>query len=391
MTVSWSVSMLLQLMIGREQHIALASVPCDTNLCQWLRKKQGNWLVHCSGNCCPLHIMSIYRNAIWFLNGIQQYTRKGYAAASKDFETKDLEVSVVGRSFLITGANSGIGKATAMAIAKKGGTVHLVCRNKDKAEEAKSEIVSESGNAEVYVHVVDMSQTRKVWEFAEAFKKEHPSLNVLINNAGCMIHKRELNAEGLEMNFATNTMGVYILTQSLIPLLQKSRDPRVITVSSGGMLVQNLRVDDLQSEKDHFDGVMVYAQNKRQQVVLTEHWAKANPVIHFSVMHPGWVDTAAVSTAMPQFHQMMGDRLRSVDQGADTVVWLALSRAAARKSSGQFFQDRKSVPTHLPLAWTHSSAEEIHSFITQLETLARAVQSQHDLKGHTDTSVPQFV
>ncbi|PWA25343.1 hypothetical protein CCH79_00005255 [Gambusia affinis] len=390
MTVSWSVSMLLQLMIGREQYIASASVSCDTNQSQWLRKKQGNWLVHCSGNCCPLHIMSIYRNAIWFLNGIQQYTRKGYVAASKDFETKDLEVSAVGRSFLITGANSGIGKATAMAIAKKGGTVHMVCRNKDKAEEAKSEIVSESGNA-VYVHVVDISQTRKVWEFAEAFKKEQPSLNVLINNAGCMIHKRELNTEGLEMNFATNTMGVYILTQSLIPLLQKSWDPRVITVSSGGMLVQNLRVDDLQSEKGHFDGVMVYAQNKRQQVVLTEHWAKDNPVIHFSVMHPGWVDTPAVSTAMPQFHRMMGDRLRSVDQGADTVVWLALSRAAARKRSGQFFQDRKSVPMHLPLAWTQSSAEEIQSFITQLETLARAVQSQHDLKGHTDTSVPQFV
>ncbi|XP_054889611.1 dehydrogenase/reductase SDR family member 12-like isoform X2 [Poeciliopsis prolifica] len=274
-----------------------------------------------------------------------------------------------------------------------GGTVHMVCRNKDKAEEAKSEIVSESGNMEVYIHVVDMSQTRKVWEFAEAFKKEHPSLNVLINNAGCMIHKRELNAEGLETNFATNTLGVYVLTQSLIPLLQKSQDPRVITVSSGGMLVQNLRFDDLQSEKGHFDGVMVYAQNKRQQVVLTEHWAKANPVIHFSAMHPGWVDTPAVSTAMPQFHQMMGDRLRSVDEGADTVVWLALSRAAARKRSGQFFQDRKPVPTHLPLAWTHSSAEEIQSFITQLETLARALQSQHDvdLKGHMDTSVPQFV
>ncbi|XP_014865074.1 PREDICTED: dehydrogenase/reductase SDR family member 12-like isoform X2 [Poecilia mexicana] len=345
MTVSWSASMLLQLMIGREQHIAPASVSCDANPSQWLRKKQGNWLVHCTGSCCPLHIMSIYRNAIWFLNGIQQYTRKGYAAASKDFETKDLDFSVVGRSFLITGANSGIGKATAMAIAKKGGTVHMVCRNKDRAEEAKSEIVSESGNAEVYIHVVDMSQTRKVWEFAEAFTKEHPSLNVLI------------------------------------------------TVSSGGMLVQSLRADDLQSEKGHFDGVMVYAQNKRQQVVLTEHWAKANPVIHFSVMHPGWVDTPAVSAAMPQFHQMMGDRLRSVDQGADTVVWLALSRAAARKRSGRFFQDRKPVPTHLPLAWTHSSAEEIHSFITQLETLARAVQSRHDadLRGQTDASVPQFV
>ncbi|XP_029308951.1 dehydrogenase/reductase SDR family member 12 [Cottoperca gobio] len=324
--------------------------------------------------------MSLYRNAIWFLNGLHQYTRKGYETAFKDFVPRDLEVSIVGRTFMITGANSGIGRATAMAIAKKGGIVHMVCRNKDKAEEAKVDIVSESGNMEVYIHIVDMSEIRKVWEFAEAFKKQYPSLNVLINNAGCMMHKREVNAEGLEMNFATNTMGMYILTQSLIPLLQKSRDPRVITVSSGGMLVQKLRVDDLQSEKGYFDGVMVYAQNKRQQVVLTQQWATANPVIHFSAMHPGWVDTPAVSTSMPQFHQMMGERLRSVEQGADTVLWLASSRAATRTHSGQFFEDRTPVPAHLPLAWTNSSAEEIQSFMTQLETLAKDIQQQTNVE-----------
>ncbi|XP_061587098.1 dehydrogenase/reductase SDR family member 12 [Cololabis saira] len=337
--------------------------------------------------------MSLYRNTIWFLNGIHQYTRKGYEAAHKDCEAKDLDVSVVGRSFMITGANSGIGKSTAMAIAKKGGTVHMVCRNKDRAEEARSDIVSESGNTEVYIHIVDLSQTHKVWEFAEAFRKQYSSLNVLINNAGCMLHKRELNAEGLEKNFATNTMGVYIITQTLVPLLQKSRDTRVITVSSGGMLVQKLRADDLQSEKGNFDGVMVYAQNKRQQVVLTQHWSKAYPSIHFSVMHPGWVDTTAVSTSMPEFHHMMGNRLRSIAQGADTVVWLALSRAAAQTRSGQFFQDRKPVPAHLPLAWTHSSAEDTQSFMTQLEALAQTVQLQSDadLTSPSSSTRPQFV
>ncbi|XP_071394909.1 dehydrogenase/reductase SDR family member 12 isoform X1 [Centroberyx affinis] len=322
--------------------------------------------------------MSLYRNIIWFLKGIQEYTRNGYETAFKTFEAKDLDVSVVGRSFMVTGANSGIGKATAMAIAKKGGTVHMVCRNKDKAEEARADIVRESGNTEVYIHILDMSETRKVWEFAEAFKRQHPSLNVLINNAGCMVNKREVNAEGLEKNFATNTLGMYILTQTLIPLIQRSRDPRVITVSSGGMLVQKLCVDNLRSERGYFDGTMVYAQNKRQQVVLTEQWAKANPVIHFSVMHPGWADTPAVSTSMPQFHQMMGERLRSAEQGADTVVWLALSRVAARTPSGQFFQDRKPVPAHLPLAWTHSSTGEIQNFMAQLESLAKAAQSQPD-------------
>ncbi|XP_041660316.1 dehydrogenase/reductase SDR family member 12-like isoform X2 [Cheilinus undulatus] len=302
--------------------------------------------------------MSLYRNTVWFLNGIHHYTRKGYETAARDFDPQELNVSVVGRSFLITGANSGIGKATAMCIAKRGGTVHMVCRNRDKAEEAREDIIHESGNTEVFVHILDMSNIRKVWEFAEAFKMEYPSLNVLINNAGCMVHKRELTAEGLERNFATNTMGVYILTKTLIPFLQKSRDPRV-----------------------------------RQQVVLTQQWAKENPLIHFSVMHPGWVDTPAVATSMPQFHQMMGDRLRSVEQGADTVVWLALCRASSRSRSGQFFQDRSPVPAHLPLAWTHSSAEDVQRFMSQLESLAKDILSKSVGEDNSPMSAtkPQFV
>ncbi|XP_074545590.1 dehydrogenase/reductase SDR family member 12-like [Halichoeres trimaculatus] len=337
--------------------------------------------------------MSMYRNTVWFLNGIHHYTRKGYEVAAKDFDPQHLNVSVVGRSFMITGANSGIGKATAMAVAKRGGTVHMVCRNRDRAEEAREDIIYESGNTEVYVHIVDLSETRKVWEFAKDFEMQYSSLNVLINNAGCIVHKREMTADGLEKNFATNTMGAYILTQTLIPLLQKSRDPRVITVSSGGMLVQKLRVDDLQSEKGYFDGIMVYAQNKRQQVVLTQQWAKANPLIHFSVMHPGWVNTPAVATSMPQFHHMMGERLRSVEQGADTVVWLALCRAASRSRSGQFFEDRCPVPTHLPLAWTHSSLQDVESFMSQLETLAEDILSQpeEEHNGPMTSAAPQFV
>ncbi|KAJ3595606.1 hypothetical protein NHX12_004909 [Muraenolepis orangiensis] len=320
--------------------------------------------------------MSLYRNLTWFLKGMKEYTRDGYDAASKSFIVEDLSVSHVGRSFMVTGANSGIGKETAAAIAKKGGTVHMVCRNKDKAEMARADIIRESGNTEVHIHILDLSETTQVWEFAETFQRQYPTLNVLINNAGCMINKREKNSIGLEKNFATNTLGVYILTQSLMPLLQKSRDPRVITVSSGGMLVQQLRAHNLQSKGGFYRGPKVYAQNKRQQVVLTEHWAKTQPVIHFSAMHPGWVDTPAVSSTMPQFRQMMGERLRSAAQGADTVVWLALSRGAPSTPSGSFFQDRKAVPTHLPMAWTNSSAKDVAKFLVKLETLAQEARPQ---------------
>ncbi|KAM4589673.1 DHRS-12_like_SDR_c-like domain-containing protein isoform 2-T2 [Fundulus diaphanus] len=317
--------------------------------------------------------MSLYRNSAWFLKGLTEFTKNGHLAAAKRFAEKDLEVSVAGRSFMITGANSGIGKAAAMAVAKRGGTVHMVCRNKDKAEEARADIVKETGNKEIYVHILDLSETKKVWEFAEGFKKKFKALNVLINNAGSIMSQRDVNAEGLEKSFAVNVLGVYILTKSLIPLLEKSTDPRVITVSSGGMLVQKLRIGNLQSERGRYDGTMVYAQHKRQQVVMTEQLAKTHTNIHFSVMHPGWVDTP-VANAMPDFHRSMKDSLRTPEQGADTVVWLAISEAATTNPSGHFYQDRKVVPTHLPLAWTHSSPLEEQKLMLLLEDLAKTFQ-----------------
>ncbi|KAM6179098.1 dehydrogenase/reductase SDR family member 12 [Rhynchocyon petersi] len=313
--------------------------------------------------------MSLYRTAVWLAKGLREYTKSGYESASQYFDPNDLEVQVPGRAFLITGGNSGIGKATALEIAKRGGTVHLVCRDPDRAEGAKSEIIRESRNQNIFLHIVDLSDPKTIWKFVEKFKEEH-KLNVLINNAGCMINKRELTEDGLEKNFATNTLGVYILTTALIPALEKEQDPRVITVSSGGMLVQKLDIDDLQAERA-FNGTMVYAQNKRQQVVLTQRWASAHQAVHFSCMHPGWADTPAVQLSMPGFHNRMKDRLRSPAQGADTVLWLALSPAATAHPSGLFFQDRKPVSTHLPLARTSSSPAEEEKLIEALEQLAQ--------------------
>uniref|UniRef100_A0A8C5EGV4 Dehydrogenase/reductase SDR family member 12-like n=1 Tax=Gouania willdenowi TaxID=441366 RepID=A0A8C5EGV4_GOUWI len=318
---------------------------------------------------------SIYLDISHVLNLFILFTR-AYLSASKRFVEGDVEVGVAGRSFMITGANSGIGRATAMAIAMRGGIVHMVCRNKDKAEEARADIVKETGNKEIYVHILDLSDTKKVWEFAEGFKKKYKTLNVLINNAGSIICQREINPDGIEKGFATNVLGVYILTKSLIPLLEKSPDPRVITVSSGGMLAQKLRTGNLKSERGHYDAALVYAQHKRQQVVITEQMAKTNSNIHFSVMHPGWVDTPAVANTMPDFYRSMKGSLRSPEQGADTVVWLAVSEAATKNPSGRFYHDRRMVSTHLPLAWTHSSPLEEQKLMHLLEDMAKMFQPQ---------------
>nr|XP_014353947.1 PREDICTED: dehydrogenase/reductase SDR family member 12-like [Latimeria chalumnae] len=192
----------------------------------------------------------------------------------------------------------------------------------------------------VFVHILDLSEARKIWDFSERFRKDHETLNVLINNAGCMINQRGCTAEGMEMNFATNTLSTYILTTSLIPLLEKSEDPRVC-----------------------------------QQVVMTEQWSQTHKTIHFSVMHTGWVDTPGVRSAMSNFYSSVQDKLRTPEQGADTVVWLAVSGAAVKQPSGLFFQDRKTVSTHLPLAWTRSSSEE-QTFMKKLEKLANSFKPQ---------------
>lgn len=314
--------------------------------------------------------MSIYRNTIWFFKGMQEYTRCGYESAAKRFNPTDLEVNLSGRSFMITGANSGIGKTTAQEIANRGGTVHMVCRNQGRADTAKDEIVEKSKNQDVHVHIVDMSNMRQVWEFAENFSQNN-TLHVLINNAGCMINQRELTEEGLEKNFATNTLGTYILTKALIPLLTKATDARVVTVSSGGMLTQKLDLDNLQCEKGTFDGTMAYAQNKRQQVILTERWAAQHKEIHFSSMHPGWADTPAVQASMPSFHAKMQSRLRTEAMGADTVVWLAVSPSVLKQKSGLFFQDRTAVSTHLPLAASRSTPQDEEKLVNVLEEFAQ--------------------
>nr|CAH0105053.1 unnamed protein product [Daphnia galeata] len=317
--------------------------------------------------------MSFYRNAVWFARGMKDYTKGGYESASKHFNPADLDLNVdcSNKSYMITGGNSGIGKCIAMDIAKRGGTVHLVCRNKKSAHDAQTEIQKATGNSNVHVHSLDISDAKGIVEFSQKFIESGTPLNVLVNNAGCMINTREVDGNGNEKNFATNTLGTHLLTTTLIPVLSKSKQPRVIIVSSGGMLVQKLNVDDWQLEKEKkFDGTMAYAQNKRQQVVMTEQYAMKYPDIHFSVMHPGWADTPAVRSSMPDFYEKMKDRLRTAEQGADTASWLAISEAALKQPSGLFFEDRRPVSTHLPLAWTHSTKEEEAKFMAKLAALA---------------------
>ncbi|CAH8453114.1 unnamed protein product [Heterobilharzia americana] len=256
-------------------------------------------------------IMSLFRNIAWFSKGMREYTKSGYESAASRFDPAELtNIHLDSYRVLVTGANSGIGFICCKELAKHGAEVHMVCRNKSRAEEARRKIISETGvnESRVILHSLDLSKPNDVCSFGKNFAhKDDSRLDILINNAGCMVNEYKTDENGLEANFATNTLGTYLLTECLIPALKKSSDPRVITVSSGGMLVQKLDHADpmLTSKYGKFDGTMIYAQNKRQQVVMTEMWAKNYPNIFFCSMHPGWADTPAVALSMPSFYNRM--------------------------------------------------------------------------------------
>lgn len=336
--------------------------------------------------------MQAIRQTIFMVKGLAEYTRSGYNRATRNFEADDLDVDLSGKSIAISGANSGIGLETACTLATKGAKILMICRDRSRGEVAleKIRVCSEQDNEPV-LYILDMSKPRDVHKFVKDFISRGMQLDVLVNNAGCMIQQRS-NVDGVETNFSTNTLGVYILTKGLLPILEKSDDPRVITVSSAGMYTQKLKSSNFSdndeskevttstnstsstsssTKENRFDGTAVYAQNKRQQVVMMEEFALGYPNIFFATMHPGWADTEAVKTSMPGFYKVTQSMLRTAAQGADTVVWLCTMRNIHRKFlSGQFFQDRMIVSKHLPCCCTQSTPEENKLFINSLEKLS---------------------
>ena len=181
------------------------------------------------------------------------FTNVGYRFRSRGWSASELQ-SMEGKVVLVTGASSGLGLAAVEGFARLGATLWLVVRSPERGEQARAQIVERSGNDDVHVGICDLSELESVRQFAKRFRDQASRLDVLVNNAGVMTERREVSADGIELTFATNVVGPFLLTNVLIPLLRESAPARIINVSSGGMYTQKLRVDDLQSERGRFDG-----------------------------------------------------------------------------------------------------------------------------------------
>jgi NAD(P)-dependent dehydrogenase (short-subunit alcohol dehydrogenase family) len=252
-----------------------------------------------------------------------------------------------GKTVVITGATSGLGRAAAERLAQLGAHVRLVGRSQAKLDLAKAEIGAATGNENLDTYLADFSNMEQVSNLAATLLADEPRIDVLINNAGALITERRESAEGIELTLATNLLSHFVLTNLLIPRLQTSAPSRIINVSSGGMYTQRIRVRDLESTRAQYKGSIAYARAKRGQVILTELWADrlADDGVVVHAMHPGWADTPGVEKSLPLFRKVVGPFLRTPEQGADTIVWLAASDEAAQKS-GKFWLDRRPRPTH---------------------------------------------
>jgi NAD(P)-dependent dehydrogenase (short-subunit alcohol dehydrogenase family) len=260
---------------------------------------------------------------------------------------EDLDaLDATGRVVLITGATSGLGLETARQLARMGASVRLVGRDPAKTTAARADVESAAPGADVATYLADLANLTDVRRLVTEVLERESRLDVLVHNAGALIQERRESPDGHEVTFATMVLGPFALTEGLRPLLERTGGARVVTVSSGGMYTQRLVIDDLESQQG-YRGSVAYARAKRAQVVLTELWAERDEGrgITFHAMHPGWAATPGVHDALPKFEKLLGSRLRSPAEGADTIVWLAVADEPTR-SSGRFWLDRRPRGTH---------------------------------------------
>jgi NAD(P)-dependent dehydrogenase (short-subunit alcohol dehydrogenase family) len=297
------------------------------------------------------------------------YTRAGYRVRQRAWDRVELQ-PMDGKVVLVTGASSGLGLAAAEGFARLGAAVRLLVRDERRGERARTQIVASSGNSDIDVDLCDVSDLEDVRRYADRLGQELPRLSVLVNNAGALVNERTLSVDGIELTFATNVVGPFLLTNLLVPLLEKGAPARIVNVSSGGMYTQRIHLDDLQMSDEEFDGPTAYARSKRAEVMLTETWAHrlrgVGVVAH--AMHPGWVDTPGLRSSLPRFYRATKPLLRTPLQGADTIVWLGAAPEPGR-SSGGFWHDRRQRPTHR-VPWTKETLAEREQLWAECERLS---------------------
>jgi NAD(P)-dependent dehydrogenase (short-subunit alcohol dehydrogenase family) len=277
---------------------------------------------------------------------------------------------------MITGANAGIGKITALELAKQGAQVVMVARSQARGAEAQADVIAASGNRDVHLLQADLSSKAEIRKLAAQFKRDFTRLDVLVNNAGAFFNRRQLSVDGFEMTFALNHLGYFLLTHLLLDALQASAPARIVNVSSDAHRGAKIDFDDLQAERG-YAGFRVYGISKLANVLFTYELARrlAGTGVTANALHPGFV-----ATNFGRNNGFVVDKLfgllgrffaKSPQEGAETSIYLAASPEVAGVT-GQYFVDKKAVKSS-PASYDADAARRLWEISEELVGLAVSV------------------
>ena len=253
-----------------------------------------------------------------------------------------------GKTVIVTGANSGIGKATAMALAQMGAHVVMVCRDRVRGEQAQQDINAQaSGGVELLI--ADLASQQQIRRIAAEFLSKGRSLHALVNNAGVTLNERSETEDGIETTFAINHLAPFLLTSLLLDVLQQSAPSRVVTVSSAAHLFGTIDFNDINSQHG-YGGLRVYGASKLANILFTTELARRmeRTGVTANSLHPGSVATNFGRNnggPLRMMVKMMAPLMRSPARGAETSIYLAASPDVEGVTGRYFFNSREKRPS----------------------------------------------
>ena len=244
---------------------------------------------------------------------------------------------MTGKVCIVTGANAGIGRETALGLARLGATVVMVCRDRARSEAALREIKNQSSNGRVELMLCDLSSQNSIRQCAQDFTQRHQRLDVLINNAGVVLRVRSMTEDGLESTFAINHLGYFLLTNLLLEVLKKSAPSRIVSVASAAHKFGKLDVNGWPTGRD-FSAFGAYANSKLANILFSYELARRlkGTGVTANCLHPGGVGTN-LFRGLPKFVQALIKLVTiSPERGARTSIYLA-SSSEVDAVTGKYF------------------------------------------------------
>jgi len=251
-----------------------------------------------------------------------------------------------GKTCIITGANSGIGKATAIELAKMNATLVLLCRDKERGESAQKEIIELTGNNNVDLIFCDLSSQKEIRNFVAEFKRKYQDLHVLINNAGVMLSKKTQSVDGFEMNFAVNHLAPFLLTNLLLDILKKSAPSRIVNVGSAAHRMGKIDFEDLQRENKKGRLMGLYGSSKLAMTLVSYELSRRleGSNVTVNVLHPGLINTNLGRDRSSTSQGFAKKFFKSPEVGAETSIFLA-SSLEVEGITGKYYAKKKAKPS----------------------------------------------